>query len=192
MIFSRDKVQKDLQNLVGLCRKNDKRAQLALYNQYAKAMYNVCLNITHKPSDAEEIMHDGFISAFQHINSYKGEVSFGAWLKKIMVNKSVDFLRKRVVTFDELNENINQAEVSGPEESEFNTIQANQIKIEIAKLPEGYRTIVSLYLFEGYDHEEIAQILNISASTSRSQYARAKSLILKNLENKKENGFIAK
>ena len=191
MVFSRDKVQKDMQDLVGLCRKNDKRAQLALYNKYAKAMYNVCLNITHKSSDAEEIMHDGFISAFQHINSYQGEVSFGSWLKKIMVNKSVDFLRKQKITFEDFIENMNQAEVAESDESEFKNIQADNIKREIANLPEGYRTIISLYLNEGYDHEEIAQILNISASTSRSQYTRAKSLILKNLEKKKGNGFIA-
>lgn len=182
MIFKKDFESGSQMKLIELCRQNDRRAQLNLYNEYAKAMYNVCLNIIHNKTEAEEMMQEGFISAFQHLDTFKGEVAFGAWLKRIMVNKSIDFLKKRKIQFDKLDEFKNLPESTDEADIDLSQAKLETIRTEIAKLPEGFRTILSLYLFEGYDHDEIAYILGIKPSTSRSQYARARSLLLKRLK----------
>jgi len=174
---------KDLtRQLVELCYKNDRRAQLQLYNQYAKAMYNVCLHIVHRSETAEDLMQDAFMAAFRNIQTYKGEVTFGAWLKKITVNKCIDFLKLKKVHFEPVDNFPDIADES--EEGDFfiTNQKLENIKNTISQLPDGYRTILSLYLLEGYDHDEIAQILQISASTSRSQYTRAKALLVKRLK----------
>lgn len=168
--------------LINRCLKNDRRAQLALYNQYAKAMYNLSLNIVHQPEIAEDIMQESFLSAFKNLKTFKADVSFGAWLKKIVVNKCLDFLKKKKIVFESISENYQSLENTENDEQLFNEAAIKDILIQIDQLPDGYKTIVKLYLFEGYDHAEISHILNISASTSRSQYARAKSLLLSKLK----------
>ena len=92
------------EEIVTSCKNNDRRAQLSLYKQYSKAMYNVCLNIVHNNELAEDLMQEGFISAFKNINTFKGEVTFGAWLKKIVINKCIDYLKKKKVYFEPLEE----------------------------------------------------------------------------------------
>jgi RNA polymerase sigma-70 factor (ECF subfamily) len=138
--------------------------------------------------DAEDIMQEAFLKAFMNLDRYKGEVSFGAWLKKIVVNQSLDYLRKRKVEIIPLDENIEIIEDDKLESSwEIDrSIQYEKVIKEISNLPEGYRIILSLYLLEGYDHSEIAEILNISPSTSRSQFNRAKKRLLENLNKKKD------
>lgn len=164
------------------CKKNNRRAQLQLYNQYAKAMYTICLNIVHNRELAEDLMQEAFISAFKNLDKFKAEVTFGAWLKKISVNKCLDFLKKRKVNFVSL-DNIPELEEKNNENNpNFSRYNPETIRKTISELPDGYRTIVSLYALEGYDHDEIGQILNISASTSRSQYTRAKALLAKRLK----------
>ena len=179
---------KDLtKRLIELCYKNDKRAQIELYNKYAKAMYNVCLNIVYDPVNAEDLMQEAFISAFKNLKSFKAEVSFGAWLKKIVINKCIDFLKQKRVSFESLDtmQDYIDYEVNTNEEDQIILQEKIEtIKKTIAQLPEGYRTIMSLYLFEGYDHDEISEILHISSSTSRSQYARAKALLVKKIKDK--------
>ena len=119
----------------------------------------------------EDVMQEAFLKALTRIDTYEGKVSFGAWLKKIVINRSLDHLKKRKVKFEELNEKIPEEECFSLSISE---IQAEQLKKAIMKLPDGYRVVLSLYLLEGYDHEEIAEILGISNVSSRSQYMRAK------------------
>lgn len=121
--------------------------------------------------EAEDVMQEAFLKALTRIDTYEGKVSFGAWLKKIVINRSLDHLKKRKVKFEELNEKIPEEECFSLSISE---IQAEQLKKAIMKLPDGYRVVLSLYLLEGYDHEEIAEILGISNVSSRSQYMRAK------------------
>lgn len=174
-------------DLINKCLKNDKKAQLKLYNLYAKAMYNVSLNIVNNTQQAEDLMQEAFISAFKNLQHFRGEVTFGAWLKRIVVNKCLDYLKRKKVQFEPLEEqNLPSVELTENEESVFNHKNIQEIKEQINNLPDGYRTIISLYIFEGYDHEEIAQILNISPSTSRSQYVRAKSLLIKRLKENKD------
>lgn len=174
------------QKLITACRKNNRRAQLKLYNQYFRAMYTVCLNLVHNSDVAEDLMQEAFISAFGNIHTFEGEVSFGAWLKKITINKCIDYLKKKKINFVSIENLENLPENELFEQTEFySKFSVEQIKGSIKQLPEGYRTILSLYLFEGFDHQEIAQILGITSSTSRSQYVRAKTTLIKKLNMQK-------
>lgn len=134
-------------------------------------MYNICLRMVGSQVEAEDVMQEAFLNAFTKIDTYQGVVSFGAWLKKIVINRSLDHLKKRKVKFEELNEKIPDEE---PVSIEISEIQMEKLKNAIQQLPDGYRVVLSLYLLEGYDHEEIAQILGITNVSSRSQYMRAK------------------
>ncbi len=159
------------QELIDQCRKGSKKAQFRLYELYYKGMYSVSLRILNDEPEAEDVMQEAFLSAFEKISSYQGEVSFGAWLKKIVINRSLDCLRSRKVSFEEVNERTMEVpdDDGTPEQ-----VDVECIKRAIQKLPDGYRTVLSLYLIEGYDHEEISQILEISNSASRTQFSRAK------------------
>ena len=135
-------------------------------------MYNASLRIVQDTQEAEDIMQESFITAFEKLDTYRGEVPVGAWIKRIVVNRSLDALRKRKVVFEDADE-IKDEPVD--ENEEFNPqVSIDEVKNCIEQLPDNYRTVLSLYLLEGYDHEEISDILGITNSTSRSQFARAK------------------
>ncbi len=157
--------------LVDLCRKGDRKAQFRLYELYYKPMYNVSLRIVNNETEAEDVMQEAFLKAFRKINSYKGEVSFGAWLKKIVINHSLDCLKKRKVQFEEISEN---EMVLLEEQEQSEKVDTERIKQAIRSLSDNYRTVLTLFLFEGYDHEEISTILKISYTASRTQLSRAK------------------
>ncbi len=180
------------QDLIDRCIKGDKLAQSELYRLYYKAMYNTCYRMLDDRVEAEDVMQESFLAAFLKIKTYRGEMSFGSWLKRIVINKTIDVLRSRKVRFDELNEKISIVEESDwndleKEEDEINRVA--KIREAVSKLPEGFRVVLSLALFEGYDHEEIAMILKISESTSRSQLARAKKKLIEYLNNSKNGTF---
>ena len=160
------------QEIIDQCREGSQKAQFQLYKLYYRPMYSVCMRIINNETEAEDIMQEAFLKAFSKIDTYKGEVSFGAWLKKIVINRSLDYLKKRKVKFEEINEKTNQLPDYQMETKEVNV---QVIKDAIQKLPDGYRVVLSLYLIEGYDHEEISEILGISNSNSRTQYLRAKN-----------------
>lgn len=168
--------------LIEACRRNSKKAQLQLYNNYYKAMYTVSLNMVKESSLAEDLMQEAFISAFSKLSSFQGQVSFGAWLKKIVLNKCLDYLKKKKVQFETIDEDQILAIPDTVESDYLINKQVDEVKNEIYNLPDGYRTILTLHLLEGFDHIEISQILGISASTSRSQYTRAKALLIKKLK----------
>ncbi len=130
------------------------------------------MRIINNATDAEDIMQEAFLNAFKKINTYKGEVSFGAWLKRIVINRSLDYLKKRKIKFDEISEKATKIEDYQMETKEVNV---KLIKDAIQKLPDGYRVVLTLYLIEGYDHEEISEILGISNLNSRTQFLRAKN-----------------
>jgi len=169
-------------DVIERCRKGDTQAQFELYKLYYKPMYNVCLRMLNNEVEAEDVMQEAFLKAFTKINTYEGKVSFGAWLKKIVINRSLDQLKKRKVKFEELNEKIPNEE---PTELIITEIQMEQLKKAVQRLPDGYRVVLSLHLLEGYDHEEIAQILGITNVASRTQYLRAK-LKLRQMLHKEE------
>ena len=138
-------------------------------------MYNTAFRILKNSAEAEDVMQEAFLSAFKNIGEYKGDASFGAWLKRIVVNKSLDELKRKkdLVT---INENEIHIEDSNQEENylEILSYKIDQIRIGIEQLGDDDRIIISLFLLEGYDHEEIAQVLNISYGASRTRYSRAR------------------
>lgn len=158
-------------------------AQFELYKLYAKAMYNVALRILNYEEEAEDVLQEAFLDAFTRIVDFRQETTFGLWLKQIVINKSINYLRKRKMEF------VSTDEISEvPDEDSFDysemQLQAEEIRQAITHLPDGYRVVLSLYLLEGYDHEEIAHILKISENTSRTQYMRAKKKLKSILEMK--------
>jgi RNA polymerase sigma factor (sigma-70 family) len=162
------------EDLIARCKAGDRHAHYQLYKLYSRAMYNVSYRITGREEDAEDALQEAFISAFRNLNSYRGDAAFGAWLKRIVVNKAINILKKRKQELMPADEQWDVAEdVSIPEYREELTV--DRVKKAIEQLPDGYRAVLSLYLLEGYDHEEIGQILGISESTSKSQLNRAKN-----------------
>jgi RNA polymerase sigma factor (sigma-70 family) len=161
------------QGIIDRCKAGDRTAQYELYKLYSKAMLNTAYRIVHNTAEAEDVLQEAFISVFHNLKSYKGESSFGSWMKRIVVNHALTQVRKRKVILEEIPSEDHLPEQESSHEEEWSA-KADEIRETINKLPEGYRVILSLYLLEGYDHAEIAGYLGISESTSKSQYLRAK------------------
>ncbi|GAB3827525.1 RNA polymerase sigma factor [Pontibacter rugosus] len=164
-------------HVVERCKSGDHKAQYELYKLYAKAMFNVSMRITNDYAEAEDVLQEAFISAFKNMHSYKGDASFGSWLKKIVVNAAINAVRKRRSELVPLEEKL-VAHVPDEVCDEDDGWQLEQVHRAIQKLPDGYRVVLTLYLLEGYDHAEIGEILSITESTSKSQYSRAKKKLL--------------
>jgi RNA polymerase sigma factor (sigma-70 family) len=162
-------------DLVVECKQGSKKACFELYRLYSKAMLNVAFRIVGSIDEAEDVLQDAFLDAFNRVKDFRQETTFGLWLKQIVVHRAINLLRKRKLDMVELGEdqieNIADEESEGDEEIQY---KVAQVKEAMKELPEGYRLVISLYLLEGYDHEEIGQILNISENTSRTQFLRAK------------------
>ncbi|MGN7203636.1 RNA polymerase sigma factor [Pedobacter sp. SAFR-022] len=171
-------------SLINECRQGSRQAQFEIYKLYAKAMFNIALRILNHHGEAEDVLQESFLDAFMRVKEFRAETTFGLWLKQIVINKSITCLRKRkmdLVPVDEI-------DIAEPVEDDHQDLQlqVDLVKKAIALLPDGYRLVLTLYLFEGYDHEEIAHILNISENTSRTQYMRAKQRLHRLLEKKGE------
>jgi len=156
--------------LIEECRKGSRMAQFSLYRQYSKAMFNLAYRMTNNREDAEDILQETFTECFRNIGSFRFESTFGAWLKSILINRSINYIKKKKVTL------VYPSDMPDILEETDDHQEYNPEKIfrGIEKLPDGYRVILTLYLLEGYDHTEISQILGITESTSKSQYSRAK------------------
>jgi RNA polymerase sigma factor (sigma-70 family) len=174
------------QDLIDGCKTGDQKAQFQIYKLYYKAMFNTSLRIVSDTMEAEDIMQESFLSAFEKIDTYSGTVSFGAWLKKIVINRSLDSLNRRKAIFEDIDTHAGIKDSSGEDlaHKEEIDVRVEEVKQAIEKLPDGYRIILSLYLLEGYDHDEIADILSITSSTSRSQLSRAKQKLVSELKEK--------
>lgn len=160
--------------IIERCKEGDRKAQFELYQQYSKAMYNICVRIINNLEEAEDILQEAFLSAFKNLHQFNGSSSFGAWLKKIVVNHSINHVKKRRLELVEMEEG-RVADLIEEEEQDIDLIlNIDRIREAIQLLPDGYRIVFSLYLLEGYDHKEISQILSIGESASKSQYSRAK------------------
>ena len=166
-------------DLVEKCKKGDARSYETLYQQYSKAMYNTSLRIVNNSSDAEDVLQEAFMDAFRYLNDFNYKSTFGAWLKRIVINKSINILRKHKADLVDIEkaavQELPNDEVLDEEQIQF---KVAEVKKAVTLLPNGYRTVLTLYLFEGYDHEEIADIMRISQSTVRTQYHRAKQKLL--------------
>jgi len=160
-------------DLIQKCIDGERNAHNELYKMYSKAMFNICYRISNDYDDAEDILQDAFISAFRSLHTFKGTASFGAWLKRIVVNKAINHIKKRkleLAPLEDVELNVTEDEF----DDENIILNVEKIKTAVQLLPDGYRVVFSLYLLEGYDHKEIADILEITESTSKSQYNRAK------------------
>jgi RNA polymerase sigma factor (sigma-70 family) len=165
--------------LIEDCRKGNGRAQSKLYHLYARAMYNLAHRILNNREDAEDILQETFVDCFRNIDSFRFESTFGAWLKKILINKCINHIKRKKIDLTLCD----KLPVVVADEEEDVVYDTGRIFKGIELLPDGYRIILTLYLLEGYDHTEISQILGITESTSKSQYSRAKEklrILLKN------------
>lgn len=152
-------------------------------------MYNTSLRIVNDTTEAEDIMQESFLDAFRRLDSYTGEGSFGSWLKRIVINNSLDSLRRTKESISIEEEEIDLPETIEESREEELRFQVEEVKRAITQLPEDYRVVLSLFLLEGYDHEEISEILKISNNLSRTRFVRAKQKLLSIL---KETRFAEK
>ena len=176
-------------DIIEQCKQNNRKAQLQLYNQYCDGMYIVAKRFLKDAADAEDVVQEAFIKAFTKLHQYKAEVTFGAWLKRIVVNKSIDFLKSKkqqLVELDEVHLKVVDTTIDDKWLVE-DAITLDDVKSAINKLPDKYQYVVMLYLIEGYDHQEISEILNISEVASRTQLSRGKAK-LQELLTLKKNG----
>lgn len=168
-------------SIIEQCRRGDRKAQMQLYSTFYKRVYNACYRVLQDSYEAEDAMQESFLKAFSRLNTYDISTPFEAWLVRISINTSIDKLRKKELDVINLNENINYdvADSNDNEDWEQITGKVEQVKAAINKLPpDASRLVINLYLIEGYDHEEIADILKIPAGTVRIQYMRAKQKLI--------------
>ncbi len=165
-------------DLIEKSKQGDRKTQYKLYSLYVNAMFNVSVRIVKNKEDAEDILQESFIEAFKNLNNFRYESTFGSWLKRIVINKSINYLKLKripVVAIEMDDARIYNTEDDAIKKEE---LDISSIKNGIKRLPKGYQTIINLYLIEGYDHVEIGEILGVSVSTSKSQYHRAKKKLI--------------
>ncbi len=163
-------------DLVEQSKSGDRNSQYQLYELYVDAMYNISMRMLGIKEDAEDIVQESFIEAFKNLKSFRYESTFGSWLKRIVINKSINYLKLKKIPLTPLDQH--EYHISEEINDQVTTIDIKKIKKGIKILPDGYRQIINLYLLEGYDHVEIAEILGITISTSKSQYHRAKKKLI--------------
>ena len=164
------------QALVEKCKEGHSSSQYELYELYVDAMYNVGMRMLRNKEDAEDIVQESFVSAFKNLSSFNYESTFGAWLKRIVINKSINYLKKKQLPVVPMEVHEFHLKDETPEVTE--AVDIKKVKQGIEKLPAGYKQIINLYLIEGFDHIEIGEVLGISTSTSKSQYHRAKKKLV--------------
>jgi len=172
----------DHKKLVKECLKNIPQAQWQLYNHFAPAMLGVCYRYTKSVNDAEDVLQEGFVKVFNNLAQYRFEGDLAAWIRRIMVNTALTYLKQhkrysKELLFEEINPHV----VSG--ENPHLMLQRKEIADLIRQLPTGYQTIFNLHAIEGFTHVQIGEMLGIETGTSRSQYARARALLMTWIEN---------
>lgn len=171
----------DVRQLVNECLRNKPDAQKQLYDMYAKTMLGVCYRYTKSLKDAEDVMQDAFVKVYHNLKQYQFDGELGAWIRRIMVNTALNFLKKNkkyqqemVFTDTPLHPVVDETPIV--------TLQAKELADIIRQLPPGYQAVFNLFAIEGYSHIEIGEMLGISDGTSRSQYARARALLISWIE----------
>jgi RNA polymerase sigma factor (sigma-70 family) len=173
-----------IDDLLVLCKQKNQKAEFEIYHRYSKAMYNVAYRIVKDEHFAEDVMQEGFLKAFLKINDYKQEVAFGAWLKRIIINNSIDFYKKNsAFRPDELDKMLHKVEEDSYQlaDVDLNHLKVAQVLEAIQNLKDNYRMVLTLHFIEGYDQEEITEILNISYANCRTTISRAKESLRKAL-----------
>jgi RNA polymerase sigma factor (sigma-70 family) len=170
--------RQNIETLIVLCKKGNQLAQIEVYNRYQAAMYNVAARIVKDTADAEDIMQESFLTAFNKLNMFKGEATFGSWLKRIVINNSINHYKKnqRLVMLDEerISDQVDESSFDGISEDDYTNTKAAQVMSCMDSLNKNYRQILTLHLIEGYDYEEVCEILQISYANCRTMISRAK------------------
>lgn len=169
------------QQLIEGCKKGDRNAQFRIYEMYVDAMLNTAFRLLKNEEDAEDVLQESFLKAFKSIDQVKNPAKFGGWLKRIVINRSIDLLQKRKIKFEPINEDRMEIPMTDEEPLDFK-LPFEKVYNILLELPPGYRTVLSLYLLEGYDHQEISTILGISKSASLSQFHRGKKRLIKEIK----------
>jgi len=158
--------------LISRCKRGDRTAQHEIYNLYARGMYNTAMRIIQDSEDAKDVLQDAFIDMYTKLDSFREESTFGAWFKRIVVNKSLNHIKKarpQILDYEGVEVEYEDEPYSEP----FN-FSVSDVQKAVKKLPHGYKLVFDLYMFEGYSHKEIASYLGITEATSKSQLSRAK------------------
>ena len=174
----------NIKNLISGSIKNDEKCQMQIYDTYCDAMYHIVCRYVINDEDAKDVMQEGFLKAFMNLHNYTPEFSFGAWLKRIIINQSIDYLKKRKLEL--VNTEVEDLQIIDTEDWSFSTeITREHIVENVELLSIKYRIVVKLYLFEGYDHEEISKILDIPIKTSRTHLRRGRIKLQELLKDKR-------
>lgn len=168
----------DYQQLVKQCLRGDMAAQKQLYNHFADGMLGICYRYTKSMADAEDILQEGFIKVFRHLEQYKSQGELGGWIRRIMVNTAINYLKKNSRYQSDLSFTDNGGLHPVSDDDPEVLLNAKELAELIRQLPPGYQTIFNMHAVEGYSHVEIGKILGINEGTSRSQYARARTLLI--------------
>ncbi len=168
--------------IIEKCIEGDIKAQFLLYKKYSKAMYNIAIRILNNKMDTEDILQESFITAFNRLKELKNEKALGNWLKRIVINNCISHVRKNRIVFEELEEYRIE---DHDEQFDINdALDPTIVHKAIKELPDGCRTVLVLHALENYKHREIAEMLEISESTSKTQYRRALELLNRKLKHK--------
>ncbi|TSE04991.1 MULTISPECIES: RNA polymerase sigma factor [Aquimarina] len=176
--------QLNTEQLIAKCREHDQNAQLETYNRYYKAMYNTALRIIKDSAEAEDVMQEAFLTAFTKLSMLEDNNMFGAWLKRIVINASLTVSRKNSLHREVALETVEYAlsDSTGIAEEDLASVKVNAVLNTLTELKDSYSTALSLHLIEGYDYEEICQIMNISYSNCRTLVSRAKESLRKKIQ----------
>ena len=176
------KTQQHINTVLERCKKGDKTAQMQIYKAYYTAMYNTSLRILKDTFEAEDMMQEAFLTAFTKLDTFKGEVAFGAWLKRIVINKSLTQLKKTNTYEDVKMEALKVRPLEQEEEDiDYSSLKAQKVVAILNSLQENYRIVLNLHLIEGYDYEEISAILGYSNQNVRTTISRAKKKLKQQL-----------
>ena len=165
------------EELIDQCLRNDHRAQKALFDRFSRKMMSVCLRYAETRDEAEDILQDGFVKVFSRLSSYKRQGSFEGWIRRTMVNTALDHLRK--VKANRIDVDLSEAEyLAGEDEKVLSNMRTEEVMGLIREMPTGYRTVFNLFAIEGYSHQEIAEELGVTESTSKTQYRKARNYLM--------------
>ncbi len=160
--------------IIERCIMGDRKAQTLLYKKHSPKMFGICMRYAKNNTDAEDILQEGFIKVFRYLNDYRGDGSFEGWMRRIMITTSLNFYKKKNLLKNDIDLDRLKINLSSSPEAISNMTMDELLSL-IQKLPSGYRTVFNLNTIEGYTHQEISELLNISINTSKSQLSRAKS-----------------
>ncbi len=178
-LLKRQKIIED--SVINRCKKGDNLAFKEIYNLYNKAMYNISFRLLNNLDDSNDVLQESFTKAFQNIHNFENEAAFGSWIKRVVINHSIDLLKKKKNNAISIDQIEIVEEIDEPNDIKYDI---EIVKKCIQELPDGYRIVLTLYLFEDYSHKEIANTLKISEGTSKSQYNRAKKKIIQLIQDK--------